>query len=1372
MNTQKENEYEIINFTFSHNNDEKDLRYEIRNYTYEKKYLISKDDYNKGIKYLKNKQKYQNPYKLFYYYEFDKIIHNEKSNDYVLVTENFLKELGCEENIYYSKFVVEYEYKGKYFIYFNDNQILEISQVTEEKSEDSESDKNGVEEDEKEENKDEETNNKISKIEDKNLEKIILKSLILLYANEKHFQKLLNSPIVDEYEFKDYYLINKDFVDDYLKNAEYKNLCEKLDTEEYSYNGFYFNLDEIIDKLNLSNIKIKSKTYEEKNFYPLINEIDYPKKTKKIKCLDKFIIVHENLFDLLYKCIKPKDYQKEDYKCKLLIGDQTLFIQDKKHENNFLTYRYEHEKFKLFYYFGFDEQLSFYKEVKNHIKGKGLLNYVSEMKLDKDKKDKVQILKDKENNSIGKYLNVRKINNDDIKEIKINLIIERLKKYANAHNLFKSNLYILEKNDLDSLNINKICIKINKEELSCIKVGIILNNDLISLEKKLFLDKISNLIKHEGKKDYKDIKKNLINELSKLDEEYFKNISSEITIYDPNLLKKDSDKDNDYNLINFNIKNNIADSEQIEDLQDCYYFKNKDDYFIIFADRKKLYKINYNEKDDNFKLVEYNSDEDKKAQKKKEDKAYEKLAKKIKDLKDSDEKIEKKLNSKFDNFLSMDYYYLVSSKWLQELKKHFKDENKKVELSDLLFENSNLKPHDSNKEIEYKSEIPKDFNIIEKSLFESILDQLNSLHNNQDLNSDYLFEVSFACNYALIKNSKTNEIFIYSIEEEKYKIEYIISLEKDVSIKNLFDKCKNFDDFFNKYNLNLLKKEEQEIKIDDGKKNKKKEKKLGIFICLNPKEDNNIEEDNEEEEKKEEIPKEKKGKKKKKRPSNNDKNPEESNPVHCLGLENIGATCYMNATIQCLCNVEKLKSFFLNNSLVNAVTMNKNCPLTLEFSSLINHLWKLPKDNNNKSYYNPTNFKNIISQMDNLFQGIAANDSKDLIIFIYENIHREINTILYNNNQFNIFNCNNDYDLFNFRNSYYPINNSIIADTFYFEQQNCLKCTLCNYTKISYNITNILIFPLEKVRQYVYQISNGQCNSVSLDQCFMQNQIGEGLIGENQIYCNQCHNMADAISVNYINTSPEVLTIILNRGKGLEFNVDFHFEHYINIDNYVLDKTNNRSNLYELICILCHYGPSGMSGHFIAFCKSPVDKMWYCYNDASVTKCEGDPDITKYGNVEGIPYVLYYQRCGQNNNSNNNYNISINNNVQNGNNISIKEQMKNYTLANQNNNNFSTNENIKTNDSNNESNNQKSKNNKGKISLSFMYEDNLYELDIERNKTIETLIKDLQKKFKIFKNKDIMVCSQKNNNMEPLNYDLKINECDLNDNDILIVIEM
>jgi len=132
---------------------------------------------------------------------------------------------------------------------------------------------------------------------------------------------------------------------------------------------------------------------------------------------------------------------------------------------------------------------------------------------------------------------------------------------------------------------------------------------------------------------------------------------------------------------------------------------------------------------------------------------------------------------------------------------------------------------------------------------------------------------------------------------------------------------------------------------------------------------------------------------------------------------------------------------------------------------LIEKLLSIDEPNVRKESIN--SLKNTISKMDTLFQGIAANDSKDLILFIYENIHREIHTISYNNNQYNLYNCNNDYELLNFRNSYYASNNSIIADTFYFEQQNCLRCTLCNYTKISYNIANILIFPLEKVRQYV-----------------------------------------------------------------------------------------------------------------------------------------------------------------------------------------------------------------------------------------------------------------------------------------------------------------
>ena len=54
-----------------------------------------------------------------------------------------------------------------------------------------------------------------------------------------------------------------------------------------------------------------------------------------------------------------------------------------------------------------------------------------------------------------------------------------------------------------------------------------------------------------------------------------------------------------------------------------------------------------------------------------------------------------------------------------------------------------------------------------------------------------------------------------------------------------------------------------------------------------------------------------------------------------------------------------------------------------------------------------------------------------------------------------------------------------------------------------------------------------------------------------------------------------------------------------------------------------------MAGHFIAFCKSPVDRKWYCYNDASAFEIN-DPRYQNNDQIESIPYVLYYQKCNPN----------------------------------------------------------------------------------------------------------------------------------------------
>ena len=328
----------------------------------------------------------------------------------------------------------------------------------------------------------------------------------------------------------------------------------------------------------------------------------------------------------------------------------------------------------------------------------------------------------------------------------------------------------------------------------------------------------------------------------------------------------------------------------------------------------------------------------------------------------------------------------------------------------------------------------------------------------------------------------------------------------------------------------------------------------------------------------------------------------------------------MNATIQCLCHVAKLKNYFLNKETVMKDMQNKTCPLTNEFYNLINILWK--ENYEGKNYYAPNGFKDIISKMNPLFKGIAANDSKDLIIFLYENIHREINNPQYQKTK--IQSAMNNPELQEFRLDYYPKNSSIIIDTFFFEHQNQIKCLNCQFVRTNYNIYNILIFPLEKVREFMIKRYPGNLEKVTLENCFENYQEYELLSGSNQIYCNTCNQMANAANINMIYNSPEVLTIILNRGKGIQFDVNFDYPLVLNIDRFIVDR-NCKNNNYELICVLCHLGPSGMAGHFIAFCKSPVNGKWYMYNDAMVNECN-DPRNSNNTMIENIPYVLFYQK--------------------------------------------------------------------------------------------------------------------------------------------------
>ena len=66
-----------------------------------------------------------------------------------------------------------------------------------------------------------------------------------------------------------------------------------------------------------------------------------------------------------------------------------------------------------------------------------------------------------------------------------------------------------------------------------------------------------------------------------------------------------------------------------------------------------------------------------------------------------------------------------------------------------------------------------------------------------------------------------------------------------------------------------------------------------------------------------------------------------------IGLQNIGATCYMNATLQCFCHIKEFIEFFKFN--INNIDFEKNNNnLSYSFKILIDNLW--PDDYKNIKY--------------------------------------------------------------------------------------------------------------------------------------------------------------------------------------------------------------------------------------------------------------------------------------------------------------------------------------------------------------------------------------------------------------------------------------
>ncbi len=546
------------------------------------------------------------------------------------------------------------------------------------------------------------------------------------------------------------------------------------------------------------------------------------------------------------------------------------------------------------------------------------------------------------------------------------------------------------------------------------------------------------------------------------------------------------------------------------------------------------------------------------------------------------------------------------------------------------------------------------------------------IKNNKDHNI-YIFETKEDINqrfyYAKIKGQKRYELlykmtqkeFEFELDKENWdllkssvdeselgkekgsmKISKLNEDKKKTPIGNdslIFDLLDNSEKQNEEINLKMkeLSKEKQELRMEYNKKEQELQNKFDQKEQeLNNKFDEKEKELNNKLIKKEkELKIEKNNLIEKEKELNKNKKITIDIETPTIGLDNLGATCYMNAVLQCMAHFRGVSEKILTWYRYMEDNNKTDRKLSYAFAELLDNLYFPHEHYNYKKSYSPKKFKDLIGSMNPLFAGIQANDSKDIMNFIIEKMHSELNSLGETNstniaNETNnaIFDQTNELLTFNnflreFKSNYH----SFLSENLYALQKTMTLCCDCKTMIYNFQTYNFLIFPLLDVKYFVINnycqnpFFNGQNYVLNLIDCFKYYQKIDYFQGENQIYCNICKTMKNANYCNLLYSTPTILCIVLNRGKdNKDFKENIIFGTELNLSEFAQDKSD--CSIYYLIGVVIHVGDSSMSGHFFSYSRNHFKSPWYKYNDSIVSICNNENEIFSYG----TPYILFYHK--------------------------------------------------------------------------------------------------------------------------------------------------
>jgi len=179
------------------------------------------------------------------------------------------------------------------------------------------------------------------------------------------------------------------------------------------------------------------------------------------------------------------------------------------------------------------------------------------------------------------------------------------------------------------------------------------------------------------------------------------------------------------------------------------------------------------------------------------------------------------------------------------------------------------------------------------------------------------------------------------------------------------------------------------------------------------------------------------------------------------GLVNLGNTCFMNSSLQCLSNTAPLSEYFLSNQYKTDI--NEDNPLGMKgelaeaYCSLIKDLWS-----GSHSAIAPRDFKWKLERFAPQFAGYQQHDSQELLAFLLDGLHEDLNRIKkkpYRENP-EVDDRPQEEVAQEAWDNHRARNDSVIVDWFQGQLRSTLVCPKCSRVSITFDPFMYLSLPL------------------------------------------------------------------------------------------------------------------------------------------------------------------------------------------------------------------------------------------------------------------------------------------------------------------------